>query len=309
MPELPEVETNARNLARWAVGRRIVAVTAPPGTRETGGVTKRKFIAALRGRRVESVERRGKWILVTLDRGALGLHLGMTGKIASGTGEPPRFTRAILELDDGRAVWFVDMRRFGKLHVAKDRAALEARAEIRSVGPDAFHIAPDALAAALKKTRRTVKEAIMDQTILAGVGNLYAAEALFRARIHPLTPAARTDAAALLRAIRAALRHGLRTYDGADLPEYIEEGARNPFYVYDRQGKPCRRCKTTLEAITIGGRVSAYCPSCQPRRSGRTASRAGERRRAGRRSAGSRGAGVAASSRRGRPRPSRPSRR
>jgi formamidopyrimidine-DNA glycosylase len=268
MPELPEVETNARNLARWAVGRTIVAVTAPPGTRETGGVSRARFAAALKGRRVEAVDRRGKWILVTLDRGALGLHLGMTGKIASGDAgaEPPRFTRAVFALDDGRAIWFVDLRRFGKLHVAKDRAALEAREEIAAVGPDAFHISASTLQAALEKTRRTVKEAIMDQTIVAGVGNLYAAEALWRARIHPLTKAARVaHVAALLRAIRAALRHGLRTYDGAELPAYIEEGAPNPFYVYDRQGKACRRCKTMIEAITIGGRVSAFCPSCQPR--------------------------------------------
>src|SRR5215470_13219618 len=109
MPELPEVETNARNLARWIVGHRIVRVTPPPGTRELGGTSRRAFAARLAGRRVVAVTRRGKWIRCALDDGGvLSLHLGMTGKIVRADGAPPRFTRAAFELDDGGSVCFVD---------------------------------------------------------------------------------------------------------------------------------------------------------------------------------------------------------
>src|SRR5262249_21486342 len=119
--------------------------------------------------------------------------------------------------------------------------------------------------------KRTVKEALLDQTLLAGVGNLYATEALWRAKIHPATPAPRVAADAakagklrrLLTGIRAALRQGLRTFERDDIPEYIEEGAPNPFHAYDRAGRPCHRCGTILKTMVIAGRSSAICPHCQ----------------------------------------------
>jgi formamidopyrimidine-DNA glycosylase len=261
MPELPEVETNLRNLARWTVGRRIVAVKPPPGTRELGGMSRRTFARRLAGRTVVSVARRGKWMLCVLDDGGtLGLHLGMTGKIVRATGKLPRFARAVFTLDDGTRVCFVDSRRFGRLVLDPDQEDL---------GPDALTVTPQKLGAALARTSRSIKEAIMDQNLLAGVGNLYAAEALWRSRIHPLTPAravaadpARTRA--LATAIRASLRHGLKVLARTEIPEYIEEGAPNPYYAYDRAGLPCRRCGIRLEGVRIGGRQSAFCPSCQP---------------------------------------------
>jgi formamidopyrimidine-DNA glycosylase len=274
VPELPEVETNASNLARWAVGRRVVAVEPPPGVRETGGVSRRAFVARLRGRRILAVRRRGKWILVALEgRAGLGLHLGMTGKIAcvAPGAELPRFSRAVFELDDGRRVAFVDSRRFGRLLAVPRFAELESRKEIRQVGPDALsELTVAGLGAALAGTKRSVKEAIMDQRLVAGVGNLYATEALWRARIHPATPARRVAAdARRLRALHvgilAALRQGLAVYQGVDVPEYLEEGAPNPFFAYDRVGLRCRRCRLSLvAALVIGGRTSAYCPTCQP---------------------------------------------
>jgi formamidopyrimidine-DNA glycosylase len=280
LPELPEVETNMRNLRAWTLGRRIVAVTPPPGRREAGGLAPRAFVQRLRGHRVEEVTRRGKWMLARLSGGAgLALHLGMTGKLARlraaprGTPSPPppRFTRAVLALDDGTRVCFVDSRRFGRLLAARhdELTAMPALAEL---GPDALAATtPALLRDALARTRRTVKEAIMDQRVLAGVGNLYATEALWRARLHPALPSprvARSPAAlrALATAIRAALRHGLALLDGAELPAYLEDGAPNEFYVYDRKGAPCPRCRTPIEAMTLGGRTSAYCPHCQPRR-------------------------------------------
>jgi formamidopyrimidine-DNA glycosylase len=273
VPELPEVEIAARNLARWALYRTIEEATPPPGTRETDGVSRGAFRSRLAGRRVEAVERRGKWILVKLSGGAgLGLHLGMTGKIAhvSEASPLPRFTRAVLRLDDGERICFVDSRRFGKLVPAERWEELLGREAIAAVGPDALsELGAKELGARLASTTRTVKEAIMDQRLVAGVGNLYAAEALWRAKIHPATPARRiADNPALVRAlhaaIRAALRHGLRTYRATELPEYIEEGGPNPFHAYDRKGKPCHRCDAALEAVTIGGRTSVYCPRCQP---------------------------------------------
>jgi len=272
MPELPEVETNARNLRRYARGKRIVAVTPPPGRRELGGLAPKAFAARVAGHVDEEVTRRGKWILCRLDGGAgLGLHLGMTGKIAAARGdeELPRFTRAVFALDDGARVCFVDSRRFGKLFAAGYAQLLE-RPEIARVGPDALsEVSVEELARILAASRRTVKEVLLDQTRLSGVGNLYATEALWRAKIHPAKPARALSAAqvrALHRGIRDALKHGLRTYASEDVPEYIEEGAPNPFHAYDRAGEPCHRCKTTLKSMVIGGRTSAFCPACQLRR-------------------------------------------
>jgi formamidopyrimidine-DNA glycosylase len=270
MPELPEVEANARNLARVARGRTVRAVTPPPGRRELGGLAGRAFARRIAGRKFLDVTRRGKWILCKLDGGAgLALHLGMTGKIAAaGTREPlPRFTRAVFTLDGGRRVCFVDARRFGKLLAAPYDRLLE-RPEIATVGPDALReLTAAQLGDLLAATRRTVKAVLLDQTRLAGVGNLYATEALWRARIHPATAARQLDRAAiraLHRGLRAALDHGLRTYAAEEVPEYIEEGAPNPFHAYDRAGLPCHRCRTPLAKMVLGGRTSAFCPRCQP---------------------------------------------
>lgn len=272
MPELPEVETNASNLRRWAEGRRVVEVLPPSGARELGGLSPSAFADILRGRVIEDITRRGKWIVVRLSGGAgLGLHLGMTGKLAhsSANEEDPRFTRAAFSLDDKSRVLFVDMRRFGRLRAVPRYEDLLASEEISTLGPDALTVTPEILKSAFLRTKRTVKETIMDQRVLAGVGNLYAAEALFRAGIHPATPASevakKPEALQKLSdGIREALRQGLQEMQDQELPEYIEEGAPNPFYVYDRVGEPCLRCGTTIEAITLGGRTSAFCPHCQP---------------------------------------------
>jgi formamidopyrimidine-DNA glycosylase len=272
MPELPEVETNMRNLARWIGGRTIVHVTPPAGSRELGGLSPRAFVDRVQGRTVENVTRRGKWMLMKLSGGAgVALHLGMTGKIALAKGELPRFTRAAFELDDGEVVCFVDMRRFGKLLADPRYDDLVTRGEIGEVGPDALYDLDAAtLRSLLAATKRTVKEAIMDQRVIAGVGNLYATEALWRAKIHPATPAPKVAAdakttRALLDGIKKALKQGLDELAGEEVPEYIEEGAPNPFFAYDRAGEPCSRCGTKIKSMTLGGRTTAYCPTCQPK--------------------------------------------
>jgi formamidopyrimidine-DNA glycosylase len=270
MPELPEVEANMRNFAAWTVGRRMTEITPPPGRRELGGLAPAEFVARLHGREVKEVGRRGKWILARLDRGAgLGLHLGMTGKIVRCGTEAPRFARAVFELSDGSRVCFVDSRRFGRLYAAESYDELASRPEIAAIGPDALReLDARTLREVLAATARTVKETIMDQRAIAGVGNLYAAEALWRAKIHPASRARAVAAdpaavRALLAGIRAALRHGIREYADVDVPEYIEEGAPNPFYAYDRAGLPCKRCKTRLRSMTLGGRTTVWCPKCQ----------------------------------------------
>jgi formamidopyrimidine-DNA glycosylase len=257
MPELPEVETAAHNLRMWARGKKIVKVVPAK--------------AGLAGARVDAVRRRGKWILCEVDGGGLGLHLGMTGKLAhvrTAGAAWPRFTRVRFELGDGWTVCFVDMRKFGRVVVARRYEELLKKKEIAQVGPDALEIDAGALGSILGKSSRAVKDVIMDQTRIAGVGNLYATEALWRAKIHPARPARMlgdAEVRALRKGIRDALAQGLRQYHGVELPEYIEEGGDNPFACYDRKGERCRRCKRgVIEAVTIGGRTSAYCPVCQP---------------------------------------------
>lgn len=271
MPELPEVDANRRNLAAWAEGRRITRVEPLEGKRQNDGLRPEEFRRRLEGRRVEAVDRRGKWILARLEGGAgMGLHLGMTGKLARAP-ERPRFTRAAFEMSDGGTIYFVDLRRFGRIWASTSHDELLARREIAEIGPDALaELDVRRLREALAGTSRTVKETIMDQRVLGGVGNLYATEALWRARIHPAAPSPKVAADAgaskrLAKGIRDALRHGIRTYEAEDIPEYIEEGAPNPFHAYDRQGEPCRRCGARLKAMTIGGRTSAFCPRCQKR--------------------------------------------
>ena len=264
MPELPEVEANLRNLAAWCVGRRVTRFMSLKGRR-------RQLARRLAGREVEAVERRGKWMLARLGGGAgLALHLGMTGKIARAEGDVlPRFTRAVFEMSDGGRVCFVDLRRFGRILAEPSYDALLRRREIAEIGPDALReLDLGRLRAALAGTSRTVKETIMDQRVLGGVGNIYAAEALWRARIHPATPARAVGAdgpalRALARGIRASLRRGLREFKKGDVPEYVEEGAPNPFFVYDRAGEPCRRCRARLKSGVLGGRTTVFCPRCQ----------------------------------------------
>jgi formamidopyrimidine-DNA glycosylase len=273
MPELPEVEANLRNFSSWCVGRRIRRVEPPVGRLQTGGLPPKEFARRLAGRHVKEVVRRGKWMLARLSGGAgLGLHLGMTGKIARADGDGlPRFTRAVFEMSDGGRVCFVDLRRFGRVYAEESYDALLRRPEIGEIGPDALRgLDLRLLRDALAGTARTVKETIMDQRVLGGLGNIYAAEALWRARIHPAS-AARAVAVdgpalrGLARGIRGALRHGLRAYRKAEVPEYVEEGAPNPFFVYDRGGERCRRCRATLKAMVLGGRTTAFCPRCQGR--------------------------------------------
>ncbi|HEX6330329.1 MAG TPA: DNA-formamidopyrimidine glycosylase family protein [Actinomycetota bacterium] len=260
MPELPDVESARRSLARHAEGRRVARVVIPD--REiVRNADARTVDDALRGRPILSPERIGKWLLCWTDEPGLLLHFGMTGELRSSTDEPARhrWDRLILELDDGTEIRYRNMRRLGGVWLARTRG--EAAEIVGHLGPDALGIDRDELLERLSRRRGGVKAALLDQMFLAGVGNLLADEILWRARLHPrrrietLDPAERSR---LARALRSVVRDWVERYE--DVP-----GLRSWLVgVRGDPGATCPRCRTVLERVTAGGRTSWFCPSCQP---------------------------------------------
>jgi formamidopyrimidine-DNA glycosylase len=274
MPELPEVETVRARLEPELVGRRLerVEILDPRLTRPFDPA---RVAAELEGERIAAVDRRGKYLLVRFESGrVLLIHLRMTGSLLHGSdgrllGEDPH-RRAVVKLDDGSDVAYRDVRRFGTwLLVEPDE--LEPYLGDR-VGREPLERAftTKRLGEALAGRRTPVKAAILDQRRLAGIGNIYADEALWRARIHPQRPAGELDAdelKALHRGIRTALKAGIAR-QGATLRDYRTpdggSGAmQHEFKVYAREGEPCERCGTPIEKIRAAGRGTWYCPNCQ----------------------------------------------
>ena len=229
----------------------------------------------LEGERVRALDRRGKYLIVRFESGrALLIHLRMTGSLRHAPGgtlpdDPHR--RAIVTLDDGADLAYRDVRRFGTwllLEPAEVDAYIDAR-----VGPEPLEPSFRArdLAARLANRRARVKAAILDQRTVAGIGNIYADEALWRARVHPLRRANgldRREVQALHRSIRRVLELGIAR-QGATLRDYARPGGesgamQDEFKVYGRAGEPCDRCGTPIERISAAGRGTWYCPSCQP---------------------------------------------
>src|SRR5437870_1608013 len=269
VPELPEVETVVRCLAPELVGRRVLGVSVRE-TRLRGGVAP-DFAERLAGRRIEGVSRRGKYLLAPLDDGRLWLvHLGMTGRL---TLAPPgradeRHDHVVVRLDDGRVLTFNDARRFGRVAVV-ERAALAAEtgAAIDPLDPG---FTAGVLFALTRGRRTSVKALLMDQRRVAGLGNIYVNELLFRAGIRPGRRASRLrrrDCARLVRATRAVLEDAIRR-GGSSVSDYRDGLGRPGWFqlhhrVYDRAGEPCRRCAEPIRARVIVGRSSFYCPRCQ----------------------------------------------
>jgi formamidopyrimidine-DNA glycosylase len=264
VPELPEVETERGRLAARLEGRRISTARIDDSrlTRPDDPVW---VAAALTGEDVEVVERRGKYLIVRLRNGqVLLVHLRMTGSFRY---EPASHERALLELDDGTRIAYRDLRRFGTwLLLEADEA--ERHLAIR-LGPEPLgpRFTTSFLVGRLAGRRAPVKAAILDQRTVAGLGNIYADEALWHARIHPLRPAGELSAdevAALRRGVRAALRRGILR-QGADLGDGTYAGGRmqREFRVYGRTGEPSDRCGTPIEKTRAGGRGTWYCPGCQ----------------------------------------------
>ena len=273
MPELPEVEFAARQLRRWLVGKRMASAEVEP-TRIVRPAKPAPMAEALGGRTVRGVERRAKYLLLTFD-GGLGAisHLGMTGKwILRREGQAERWSRVRLHLAGGKVVHYIDPRMFGTFKLG-DAAALRTHAPFAALGRDPLVDGLDAeqLGEILRRTARPVKIALMDQALIGGLGNIHAAEALYRARIHPARPAKSLTPAeleALAQGIHDTIQHALSAEDAeAEHGEitYVEEGGPNPFLVYDRKGERCSRRNGTIESFVQGGRTTYFCPVCQKR--------------------------------------------
>jgi formamidopyrimidine-DNA glycosylase len=273
VPELPEVETVRRRLAPVLEGRGFEQVDIADH-RLTRPADPREVARELEGERVAVVDRRGKYLIVRFESGrALLVHLRMTGSFlhaVEGTLPEDPHRRAVVRLDDGSDVGYRDVRRFGTwLLLEPDEVDAYIAARVgREPLEDAYKARH--LAERLERRRAPIKAAILDQRTVAGVGNIYADEALWRARIHPLTPAESLGAdevKALHRAIRQALQLGIRrqgsTLRDYRLPDGAEGGAQHEFKVYGRGGEPCERCGTPIDKIRVGGRGTWYCPACQ----------------------------------------------
>jgi formamidopyrimidine-DNA glycosylase len=272
VPELPEVETVRRQLAPVLEGRRFVRVEISD-PRLTRPLPPDEVARELAGERVRAVERRGKYLLLRFESGrALLIHLRMTGSLrhAAKALPPDPYRRAVVRLDRGEQLGYRDVRRFGTWLLI-DPDALEPYLAAR-LGPeplDASFRSRD-LARGLANRRAPVKAAILDQRTVAGIGNIYADEALWWARVHPLREARSLggrEVQALHRSIRRVLARGIER-QGATLRDYARPGGepggmQDEFKVYGRGGEPCDRCGTPIERIVVGGRGTWYCPTCQ----------------------------------------------
>jgi len=275
MPELPEVELVARALDRLVGGRVFVSARLlRPGLAPAS--TPRQFAHTLRGARVEKVGRRGKHILAELDNGhVLITHLRMTGRflMLPARAPLPKHAHALFRLEDGRRLAFTDQRHFGLMKLTTAGLLSEAR-ELRSLAPEPFseEFTPAYLAGVLARTGRALKDVLLDQTKVTGLGNIYAAEVLHLARLNPFGPAsglARRSVPRLHRAIREvlgeALAHGsTMNVDPEDIDgSYFGGGYQGRWRVYDREGEPCRTCGTHIERLSRAGRSTYFCPRCQ----------------------------------------------
>ncbi|MGH8268756.1 MAG: bifunctional DNA-formamidopyrimidine glycosylase/DNA-(apurinic or apyrimidinic site) lyase [Steroidobacteraceae bacterium] len=270
MPELPEVETTRRGLEPHVSGRRIVALTLrEPRLRWR---VPDDLPAKVSGQRITGTGRRAKYLLIGLESGTLLVHLGMSGTLRVLPAATPRIAHDHYDLllDSGNTVRFNDPRRFGSLHYTSDDP--ERHPLLARLAPEPFDPAFDSdyLWRITRRRRASIKQVLMNSRLVVGVGNIYASEALFRARIRPRRRAmslSRQEAKRLVRAVRAvlslAIKAGgttLRDYVGADgAPGYF----RQRLYVYERAGKACRVCGTLVRQMTQQGRSTYYCSSCQ----------------------------------------------
>jgi formamidopyrimidine-DNA glycosylase len=264
MPELPEVEPIVRRLRPDLLGRTITAVQLrwPRHTPDPALVRDR-----LPGRSVTALERRGKFVVMHLDPADLTalVHLGMSGRltVARPGEEPDRHTHTILTWDNGYQLHFSDTRKFGRLYLVADPETV-----LGKLGPEPLSegFTPDWLAQRLGRRRRVIKALLLDQTFLAGLGNIYADESLHRAGVDPRRPAdslSPEEVTALHGGIRAVLTEAIR-HQGTTLDwVYPDGGMQLRLRVYGRGGQPCPACGTPVERVVLGQRGTHFCPSCQ----------------------------------------------
>lgn len=275
MPELPEVETIRRDLAARLRGRTILRVRVSRRWREarhTRFHENRNFQRRLRERRVQSIDRRGKYLLVCCDGEVLIVHLGMSGQLSLQAPSAPQepHTHAVFALDSGQELRFTDPRMFGRLWVV---SASEVAARLGPLGPEPLEATFTwrVLAAALTGRRTPIKAALLDMRVVAGVGNIYSDEALFEAGVHPLRSCASLapeEVRRLTRSLKSVLRRavasrGTTLSDARYADVFGSYGGHVP-RVYGREGEPCPRCRQLLRRGMLGNRGYHYCPRCQP---------------------------------------------
>jgi formamidopyrimidine-DNA glycosylase len=270
MPELPEVETVANGVDARVRGQRIQSVWTS-GKPQTFKSPEIEIAETLTGARIERVRRVGKTIVMDLKRTAeppaqFLIHLGMTGRLLVSKPEVPLppHTHAVLSLADSRQVRFVDPRRFGRLSVVKQAGGYAGP------GAEPTTISAEAFSKLFKGRKLAIKAALLNQSILHGVGNIYADESLFRAKIRPRRQAGRLTKAELHRlhaALQQVLAHAIEL-GGSSVSDYVDaDGVRGFFQlehkVYGRAGELCKDCGSGLKKIVVGGRTTVYCVSCQ----------------------------------------------
>lgn len=266
MPELPEVQTVVNTLQPRLLGRTILSVKLsridvlqPPHT---------DLHKTLMGRQIRAIDRRGKKIVFTLDdRSRFYIHLGMSGRLTIESPDQPLLPHTHLRLGfEGSELRFRDPRRFGGIWWLGQTGEADT-----GLGPEPLQLRSPQLGRMLSRTSRPIKSALLDQSVIAGLGNIYVDEALFAAGIHPLTPARLLTVlqiAALNRAIKKVLRRAIR-HRGSTLRDYRDAAGKSGSFqdlhcVYGRTGERCRRCRTEISRIVLGGRSTHFCPSCQP---------------------------------------------
>lgn len=269
MPELPEVETTRRGLEKLIVGRSIESIQVrEPRLRWP---VRADLPARLRGQRISSLERRGKYLLINVANGSLLVHLGMSGSLRflPSPVAPGRHDHVDLELVGGGCVRFNDPRRFGSMLFAAEPGRHPL---LKDLGPEPLGEAfsADYLARTCRGRRVAIKQYLMNGRVVVGVGNIYANEALFRAGIHPVRAAGRISRdrlALLVESVRAVLDEALG-HGGTTLRDYVGGDGRPGYFrlrlsVYDRDGAPCKACNTAIRRIVLGQRATYYCARCQ----------------------------------------------
>ena len=270
MPELPEVEATRRGVERAAAGQRIQELRIHD--HRLRWPVERAMIDEVAGQRLTAVERRAKYLLLRLERGTLIVHLGMSGSLRVLDAATPRLKHDQFDLllDSGLSIRFNDPRRFGSLHYSAEDPAQHKL--LRSLAPEPLEASFDAdyLHRVTRKRRAAIKQVLMNGRLVTGVGNIYASEALFRARISPRRAGrrlSRADCVRLVRSVRAALNAAIRA-GGTTLRDYVgTDGSpgyfRQRLNVYERAGRPCRVCAGAVRRIRQGQRSTYYCPLCQ----------------------------------------------
>jgi formamidopyrimidine-DNA glycosylase len=271
MPELPEVETVVRGLRPSLVGRRIESMWYD-WEKSIHSPTPAEFAGRVAGQTVLGITRRAKYIVIQLEHDVLMVHLKMTGRLyvaqRDESTEADRWVHVKFGLDANQELRFSDSRKFGRVYLANHPDVITG-----ALGPEPLEDAftPQVFAERLQHRHKIIKALLLDQTFVAGVGNIYADEALFRAKIHPMRLSASLSAeeiAVLYTTVRQVLQDGV-DYEGASIQWYRKPDgsagtSQEHFFAYGRDGKPCLMCGTTMEKIWVAQRGTHFCPSCQP---------------------------------------------